>query len=65
MLEIDSSSCIHDRKNSFRFSSQAFAEIYQVKVASCSSSSGNGRGVVYTSQRGDSTLACTESVAKE
>ena len=29
-----------------------------MSVASGSSSSGNGRDVVYTSQRGDSTLAC-------
>ena len=27
MLEIDSSSCIHDRKSSFRFLSLVFAEI--------------------------------------
>ena len=33
-------------------------DFWQVKVASRSSSSGNGRGVLYMPQRGDSTLAC-------
>ena len=57
MLEIDSSSCIHDRKNSFRFfkvkSSLRYSRAKLLLVLQLSVTFYNGRGAVYNSQRGD------------
>ena len=55
MLEIDSSSCIHDRKNSFRFLvfSLRYSRSKLLPVLQLLVTRYNGRGVAYTSHRGD------------